>query len=93
MWSDILNKPKQDKAFSLFITELMNFLEDYDDEVEWINTNSHVLAEEDRNISISEVLSQIREKLANERDNPNIDHINKLDKLQQRRTNIQNTHR
>ena len=43
MWSDILNKPKQDKAFSLFITELMNFLEDYDDEVEWINTHPDLL--------------------------------------------------
>ena len=34
MWSYILNKPKQGKAFRLFRGELMNVPEDYDDEVE-----------------------------------------------------------
>ena len=33
MWSYILNKPKQSKAFRIFRGELLNVTEDYDEEL------------------------------------------------------------
>ena len=45
MWSDILNTFNQSKAFLLYIGELMNVPEDYDDEVERGNTCTDLLTE------------------------------------------------
>ena len=46
MWSDILNMFNQSKAFLLYIGELMNVPEDYDDEVERGNTCPYLLTED-----------------------------------------------
>eukprot|EP00804_Cyclotella_cryptica_P021177 CCRYP_001489-RB/>CCRYP_001489-RB protein AED:0.45 eAED:0.38 QI:0/-1/0/1/-1/0/1/0/491 len=43
MWSDILTKPKQGKAFREMRGMLMNVPEEYDDEVERRNTSSYLL--------------------------------------------------
>ena len=43
MWSDILTKPKQGKAFRVMRGVLMNIPEDYDDEVERRNTHPDLL--------------------------------------------------
>ena len=59
MWSDILNKFNQGKAFLLYIGELMNVPEDYDDEVERGNTFPALLTEEYRVTSSSKVLQKI----------------------------------
>ena len=45
MWSYILNKPNQGKDLSLFRVELMNVPEEYGDVVEWSNTHSVLLDE------------------------------------------------
>ena len=42
IYSDILNKTKQGKAFHILRFELMNVPEDYDYEVEQINTNPYL---------------------------------------------------
>jgi hypothetical protein len=43
MWSDVLTKPKQGIAFREFRGQLMNVSEEYDDEVERLNTHPDLL--------------------------------------------------
>ena len=43
MWSDILTKPKQGKAFREFRGQLMSVPEDYDDKIEHLNTHPDLL--------------------------------------------------
>ena len=43
MWSDALTKPKQGIAFREFRGQLMNVSEDYDDEIEHLNTHQDLL--------------------------------------------------
>ena len=53
MWSDILNKPKQGKAFRVFRSHVMNCSEDYDDDVERIKTHPLLLPAEDTGTNLS----------------------------------------
>ena len=43
MWSDVLTKPKQGIAFREFRGQLMNVSQDYDDDVERLNTHPDLL--------------------------------------------------
>ena len=45
MWSDMLTKLRQGKAFHKFCDHLMNTPEDYDDEVEHLKTHPDLLLE------------------------------------------------
>ena len=47
MWSDVLTKPKQGKAFRAFRAILMNVPEEYDDEAERRNTHPALLPKEE----------------------------------------------
>ena len=49
MWSDMLTKPKQGKAFREFRGQLMNVAEDYDDKIEYLNTHPDLLPPADNN--------------------------------------------
>ena len=44
MWSDVLTTPKQGIAFRMFRGQLMNVSEDYDDEIESLNTHPDLLS-------------------------------------------------
>ena len=59
MWLDILNKPKQRKAFNLFRDNLMNVTDYYDNEVEQVNTHPYLVTEKERVRYNSEVLRKI----------------------------------
>ena len=56
IYSDILNKTKQGKAFHILRFELMNVPEDYGDKVEQRNNHPELLAEEEHITPSSEVL-------------------------------------
>ena len=47
MWADVLNKPKQGKAFRVDRSYLMNVPEDYDDEAERLQTHPELLPKDE----------------------------------------------
>ena len=49
MWSDVLTKPKQGKAFRVFHRQLMNVAKDYDNKMEHLNTHPNLLPPADNN--------------------------------------------
>ncbi len=64
MWSDVLNKPKQGKAFREFRGHLMNVPEDYDDEAEHLNTHPSLLPPADEGEKVLEADSEVLTKAA-----------------------------
>ena len=54
MWSDMLMKPKQGKAFRVFSGQLINVAEDYDNKIEHLNMHPNLLPPADNSDKLLE---------------------------------------